>query len=131
MAFIPKKGDSGKAIPMLTAASTTITVGDGLECSSGYLQRVTTAKPQFIALEAKVTAAATHYEILVVPVDKIDEIEVDTTGDMAQSYVGTKVTVTDHATIDEDDTSSGYFLITGIVGATTAKKARGLFVPIS
>lgn len=129
MAFKSLQSSSWKSLLMKQATSSTIVKWDWLEQSSGLLERITSSRPAYIAMESSITTSDTPF-IEVMPVEGVTR-EVDTTWDMSQSYVGTKVIVTDHGEINENDTSSGYFIIDAIVGATTDRLARGRFIAIS
>ena len=122
MSFIPLKGDSGKSQEFLTVAGAhTITKGDGLEFSNGYVQRTTTtARPTLIAAES-VTSVAAALPINCYVIDPTIEFEVDTNDTLTQAEVGTKVIMADYASINEDDTSSGYILITKMIDSSTAQ----------
>ena len=122
MSFIPLKGDSGKSQEFETVAGThTITKGDGLEFASGYVQRTTTtARPTLIAAES-VASAGTAKKINCYVIDPTMEFEADTDDTLTQAEVGTKVIMAAYGTINEDDTSSGYILITKMVDSSTAR----------
>ena len=130
MALKPIKFDSGKVVNMKTQATGTIAKWDGLDVSSGLLTRSTTSRPKFVALETGTTTGTSTF-IDVVPVTDEVYFEVDTGSNTAESQLGTKVVNTDHDTVDNTDTTNGYFLITENVGAAANKKARGYFVYIS
>ena len=125
----PLRKGSGKTTTLLTVADTTITKYDILVYASGYVQRATNTviEGRFMALEDKVTAAGDHENLLVLYLGGV-ECEADTTDNMAQSYLGTYVDLTDHDTIDPDSGSYDCFYITEMIGATTDKKCRGYFV---
>lgn len=125
----PLNYDSGKVTKLKMAASSTITKFDALVYSSGYVQRAisTSTEVRFIALEDQTTASATYTEILVLPVKGV-QFECDTTADMAQSYLGTQVDLTDHDHIAPATSTYDVFYITEMVGATTDKKCRGYFL---
>jgi len=122
MSFIPLKGDSGKSQEFETVAwAHTITKGDGLEFSSGYVQRTTTtARPTLIAAES-VTSVAAALPINCYVIDPTMEFEVDTDDTLTQAEVGSKVIMATYGTINEDETSSGYILITKMVDSSTAR----------
>jgi len=130
MALKPIKFDSGQVINMKTAATGTIAKWDGLDQTAGLLVRSTTGRPKFIALETG-TSTGTSVFIDVLPVSDQVYFEVDTDSNTADSYVGTKVINTDHDTINENETSSGYFLICENVGAASDKQSRGYFSYVS
>jgi len=121
MAFRPLKKDSGKSKEFLTVAGAhTITKGDGLEFSGGYVQRTTTtARPLLIAAE-DVTSVATALPINCYVIDPTIEFEVDTDDTLTQAEVGSKVIMADYKTIDEDDTTNGYILVTGMITSAIA-----------
>lgn len=125
----PLNYDSGKVTKLKMAASSTITKFDALVFSSGYVQRAvsTSTEVRFIALEDQTTASATYTEILVLPVKGV-QFECDTDADMAQSYLGTQVDLTDHNSIAPATSTYDVFYITEMVGATTDKKCRGYFL---
>ena len=113
---------------MKMVATGTITKGDALDFSAGLVQRATGASTQvkYVALEAK-TTTGTSVGILVVSTIGVKFLA-DCTHDMAQSYVGTIVDLTDHANLDNDAASTDYvFEIENIYGATTDKKCVGYF----
>lgn len=91
-------------------------------------------------LEPSVEGAVTHYgicdegvvanstsgvtEVIMTPFLPGQIWEVDTTGDMAQTYVGTICALESATAIDEDETSTRpVFKIVGMVGETTDRKA--------
>jgi hypothetical protein len=130
--YKPLRYDAGKLTTIKdgTASSTTITKFDALAWSSGYLQRATgaTTEVRLIAMEDVTTAAGAHEDIQVLVTDGV-EFECDTTDNMAVTYRGTKVDMTDHEYLDPDSASTDYaFYITEMIGATTDKKCRGYFV---
>lgn len=127
--FKPIRYDEGKLVTLLTASSTTITKGDALVFSSGYVQRATSAATEvrFVAMENVTTGAGEHKEILCLYVDGV-EFEADTAGATSQALAGTKIDLSDHATLNEGATTNKVFYVTGIVGAASNKKVRGYFV---
>ena len=131
--FKPLRYDAGRlsTIKDGTASSTTITKFDGLAWTSGYVRRAigTDVEIRLLAMEDITTAAGEHEDIQVLYIGGGVEFECDTTGNMAISYRGTKVDMTDHDTLDEDSAGTDYaFYIIDMVGATTDKKCRGYFV---
>ena len=127
--FTPIRYDSGQLDTLLTASSTTITKGDALEFSSGYVQRATssTAEIKLVAMEDKVTAGGAHENLLVLWVEGV-EFEADTAGNPSQASVGTKIDLTDHDTANQAAGSTDVFFVKGVVGAVTDNKVRGHFV---
>jgi hypothetical protein len=126
--FKPKKYDDGNVASMKLAVSQTIAKGDGLAFTGGYLRALTSTDTEcrYVALEAVTSAADTHPEILVVRTAGV-LFEADTTGNMAQSYVGTKVDATDSKTLNEDAVTIGIFQIENMIGAAADKKCEGFF----
>jgi len=128
--FTPRNYDSGKLVSMLQVASAnTVAKGDALAFSSGYVQRATgtTTEVRYVAMQDQ-TTAGTALTLLCLETAGV-AFEADCTHNMAQSYVGTKVDLTDHGTLDNDSASTDYtFFIENIIGATTDKKCVGYFV---
>ena len=129
MAFEPKKYDSGQTLSLKQAASSTVTKYDGLDTSSGYVQRATSATTfvPFVSLEDNVNAAATYTEILCVRTDGV-LFECDTAGATSQALVGTFLDLTDHDTINQAASTTNVLFVTGLVGATTDNKVEGYFM---
>jgi len=128
--FVPRQYDSGKLCTMQQyATANTVAKGDALTCSSGYVIRATnaTTEVRYVAMQDQ-TTAGTALPLLCLRVDGII-FEADCTHDMVQSYVETKVDLTDTSTLDNDSASTNYvFFIEAIVGAATDKKCIGSFV---
>lgn len=122
MSFIPMKESSGKSEEFLTVAGAhTITKGDWLEFSGGYVQRTTTtARPTLIAAES-VTSVATALPINCLVIDPTMEFVADTDDTLTQAEVGTKCIMAAYGTINEDDTTNGYILITKMIDSGTAQ----------
>ena len=102
------------------------------DLTTGYIEPgVAASAVQYgVCMSATQTASATNgaTKILVVPFESGQVWKVDTTGDMAQTYVGTIVSVTDAVSMDEDDTgNTPLFETVGYVGALTDRK--GLYTP--
>jgi hypothetical protein len=125
----PLRYDDGKITKLKMNQSSTITKFDALVFNGGYLERgvSTSTEVRFIALEDNVTGAGEYDEILVLPVKGV-EFECDTDANMAQSYLGTQVDLTDHNSIAPATSTYDVFYITAMIGATTDKKCRGYFL---
>lgn len=127
----PLRYDSGKLVTIKsgTVSSSTITKFDLLDWASGYLQRATSSSSEIrlMAMQDIVTGAAAHEDIVCLVLDGV-ECEVDTTHNTAVTQRGTYVDLTDHATIDNDTSSTDVFYVTEMVGAAADKKLRGYFV---
>jgi hypothetical protein len=123
----PLRYDSGKitTIKSGTASSTTITKFDLLDWSSGYLQRATSSSTliRLMALEDKVTPAATHYDIQVLYLEGV-ECEGDTNSTAAVTHRGTFIDLTDHDTLNESASTTNAFYVTEFVDTGTV---RGYF----
>ena len=123
MAFTPRNNDSGKARDLPLAASTTVTKGQLLKFSSGYLFDAAAGddEVEFVALEA-VTAAATDGETFcnVLPID--DETEFDalcSTTLVQATHVGNSYDLTDAVTVNLGATTDKVFHIDRIAPGTT------------
>lgn len=116
---------------VLQATSTTVAKGDALKFTSGYAERATsvTAEIHAIALQDQ-TVAGTALPLEIAWVQVGVEVEIDTNGSTSQALVGTYIDLTDHDTANESASSTNVFFVRGIVGATTDKKVRGIFVNI-
>jgi len=129
MAFTPVKSVDGASDPFeyykMTNAEA-VTLGEGLVQTSGRLTKVgATANPEFIAL--KTAAAGTDVEIPVVRVDDEREWETTSTATVADTLVGSKVTLHTDGLQVTATTASGVFLISSTDGATTTSRVRGYF----
>ncbi len=129
--FKPLRYDSGKltTIKSGTVSSTTITKGDALDWSAGYLQRATSGSTEIrlVAMEDVTTAAGEHEDIQVLVTDGV-EFECDCTHNSGVTQRGTYLDLTDHDHIDNDASAQDVFYCTEIVGAAADKKIRGYFV---
>ena len=128
--FKPIRYDSGDIDTAQTASSTTITKYDALVFAGGYVQRATSAATvvHCVALESVTTAGGAHSPIQIVWTLGV-EFEADTTSTVTQAHVGDTHDLTDHVTLANGTSSNDVFLVRDIVGAGSAKKVRGHFVP--
>jgi len=126
--FEPIQYDSGKVDTLLTVADTTITKGDALDFSSGYMQRATSSTTEvvYVALEDVTTAAGAHEEIECVRTRGVKFRNV-CNSTVTQAKVGYKADLTDHDTANEAASTNDVFLITKVEDATN-KIIQGEFV---
>ncbi|MFW6196234.1 MAG: hypothetical protein ACOC5D_02755 [Thermoplasmatota archaeon] len=132
MIFEAKQHDTGKLQTLETGADKTISKGDPLAFSNGYVERATDSANtvRFVALE---NASDTDEgdELLALYVQGI-EFEAETAANTAQDQVGMVFGIDSDRKVENTD-SGGYtdgdvFLVTGIVGAASDKKVRGYFL---
>jgi len=124
MAFVPRKHDCGKVQRLPLAASTTVTKGQLLKFSSGYLIDAAAGddEVEFVALEA-VTAAATDgaTECDVLPIDETVEFEALCSTTLVQAtHVGNSYDLTDLNTVNLGATTDKVFHIDAIKDSTHA-----------
>lgn len=127
--FRPIHYDSGKVHTVKTASSTTITKGDALDVSSGYVQRATssTDEVRWVSLQDKTTASAAHEDILALYTDGIEFLATCNGTPSQASHFGIYADLTDHNTVNESASSNDVFYITEIVD-TTNKIIKGFFI---
>ena len=114
-----------------TASANTVAKGDALEFNSGYADRAdsSTAEIHAVAMQDQTTAGtALDLEIMWVQVGV--ECICDTAGSTSQALVGTYLDLTDHDTVNQAASNVNVFFVRGLVGATTDKQVRGIFVNI-
>lgn len=123
----PLRYDSGKLTTIVagTVSATTITKFDLLEWASGYLQRTTSTGTniQFMAMEDISTSSGAHENILVLNLVNV-ECDGDTNSTAAVTHRGTLIDLHDHATLDENASSTDVFYVTEFVSTS---KLRGYF----
>jgi len=127
--FRPINYDSGQVKSMLMNTSVTVTKGDALAFTSGYVRRAinTDTKIKYVALEGK-TDDGTNEGLLCVRTDGV-EFLATTDSTPAQSQVGSVADLVDHNTVDENAASTDYvFEITEVVD-TTNNIIKGYFHP--
>lgn len=130
MAFTPITRDSGKSTIFSTASSTTITQGDALTFSSGYVQRAVagTTSVRIIADQDVTTGSGVHTAISATVVNPgAVKIQALTTTTPSIANVGTKCDLYDHLSLNLAGTTTSVFFISGVVDAT-AKIVEGYFV---
>lgn len=129
MAFVPKFGNfSYQEFGCLGSASM---VKGGLvriDAGTGYVEPAVAASAVMlgVCMSETQTASATNgaTKVIVALFESGQVWEVDTTGDLAQTLVGTIASVTDAVSLDEDDAgNTPLFEIIGYRGALTDRKA--------
>lgn len=132
--FQPIKGtEQNKFTALKMAASTTITAGDALAFTSGYLRPVATGTPtadaevRYVAMESKTTAGGENPFIKVVDVRETLFIA-DAAANSDQAAVGTKVDLANATTINVSYTTNKEFFIENTYGALANKQYTGYFV---
>lgn len=123
MAFYPRRYDSGKVKSRPLAANTTVTKGQLLKFSSGYLIDAAAGdnEVEFVALET-VTAAATDGATAcdVLKIDEVVEFEALCSTTLVQAtHVGNSYDLTDLNTVDLGATTDKVFCIDAIMPGTT------------
>ncbi|MVP00353.1 hypothetical protein [Paenibacillus lutrae] len=131
MAFIPVKSLDGASDPfeyLLLTDNEGVVLGQALVQTNGRLTKAgATATPEFIAQRTQAAETTSTKPIPVTRVDEVREFEVQSTATIAQTDVGSKVTLhTDGLRVTATKTN-GTFLISATDGATTNSKVRGYF----
>ena len=108
----------------LQASSTTVTKDTLCTFASGYLTPATssTAEVRVLALQTSVAGSGEHPAVLCKNVSEADILIADTTGNTSQALVGTKVDLTDAATVNQWATTTKVVRVVGVVGAAADKK---------
>jgi len=128
MAF---KKVSGKQLPFeyyLLTDGEGATLGEALVQTSGRLTKCgATATPEFIAMCDRTAETTSTVDLPVERVMEDVEYETDSVATVADTLVGSKVTLHTDGLDVTATTSSGVFEITQTDGATTNSKVRGMF----
>jgi len=128
MAFLPVKSLDGASDPfeyLYMTDSEAVTLGETLKMVNGRLTLASgTDDPEFIAMAS--AAAGTNVRIPVVRLDDEREWEVPCTGQIANTGVGTKVTIHTDGLQVTTITTGGVFLISQTDGANPST-VRGYF----
>lgn len=126
--FEPKNYDSGKMDVQQLESGQACSKYDALDLSGGYYRRATssTSEVRFVAMEDKAAASGSR-DLSVVRTDGVI-FKASTNGNVTQAKVGTKADLTDHDTVNESASSNDVFIIDEIIGDSSDKEVRGVFV---
>lgn len=128
MNFEPLQDDSGKNKTMLTANSASISKGDPLVISGGYVDAADDSTAagavSFVALEDKSTGASSHDELLCLHVAGVEFEAVDESGSVSQSDVGTKCGISTNNKMDVSANTTTIFHLTEVVDGV----GKGYFI---
>lgn len=129
MAVKVRRRESGKVILLKVAASTTINKdrfvevnasGEAIEATS------TTAKLVYVANETKTSGASGTTLVNCTVLDESVDLEIDTSADTSQTLVGETHDLTNSGTCNIAWATTNVVLITGIIGAPSARKVTAI-----
>jgi hypothetical protein len=103
-------------------------MGEALKQVSGRLTKAAaTDTPEFISLRTQAAEATSKTLLPVIRVTESDEFETLSTATVANTLVGSKVTIDTSGDKVTATTTSGVFLVSSTDGAATTSKVRGYF----
>lgn len=131
MAFVQSSSIDGSSDPyeyyLLTDAEGA-TLGEAFIQTNGRLTKCpATSIPEFIAVRTQAAEATSVTPLPVIRVKEDREFEVTSTATVAQTLVGSKVTIDATGLLATATTASGVFLISSTDAATTNSRVRGFF----
>lgn len=131
MAVIARKKGNGYEKEFQVNASTTVNANrfGALNASGLLIEAVPgTAELKLLILETKTVGASGVVTCRCLVLNDTIELEMDTAGNTSQALVGTKVDLTDAATVNQAASSTKVIYVTGLVGPATARKITGVVV---
>ena len=104
------------------------TLGEALKQVSGRLTKAApTDVPEFIAYRTQAAETTSKTPLPVIRLTEQDEFETTSTATVANTIVGSKVTIDASGDKVTATTTSGVFLVSSTDGAATTSKVRGYF----
>lgn len=131
MAFIPCKSIDGSSDPFeyyLGTNAEAYTLGEALVFTNGRLSKCgPTVMPEFICMKTQAAEATAVTPLPVIRVKEDREFEVTSIATVAQTLVGTKVTLHVDGLGITATMTNGVFFVNQTDAATTNSKCRGFF----
>jgi len=130
MLFTPLQKDSGKTKELFVTFGSTVTKGDPLAFSSGYVALATNSEVtavRFVALETDTGTVTGGTDVLSIDVRGV-EFQATTQEETAQSQIGTVCDLNATGEVENEFATGNIFCITEIVGVAADKTVRGYFL---
>lgn len=130
MLYTPKTKDSGKTKELLVAFGASISKGDPLAFSSGYVSTADeneASAVRFVALEDVTGTVTGETAVLALDVRGV-EFQAQTQENTAQSQVGTVCGLNASGEVNNAFATGNIFCITELVGPAADKTVKGYFL---